>query len=662
MAESLSVEAVNQMRVAMGMKPIPVPGAPEGPTFKSKDAGPEEDIGSTYETREAAADDNWAKLQAEQKAKEDRQKKKEQIKKARDAAERNKKFTGKGLADVEEDVDTMSWLKSQSKRVKRLEKEQKEAEEREAAKKKAEYTAADLAGVKVGHELGEFDAGSEQILVLKDAEIGEEEEDDELENVDLRDKEKLNERLESKKRKPVYNPNDVDENGEKSLLSQYDDVDGKKPTRFTLDGQGSTVEALSRKEDAEERSKGLLISLDMLKEDKPVSDYKDISEIKIRKPKKGKKSKSTRKRAADDDDIFPVAAEADAMDVDTGATNGVAPKKKRTLDDTTFDDDEDLQAELARQRREALKKRKKTRPEDLAKQMREEEEATMDGIIDSVEQDDGGLIIDETTEFVQNLRPAHEEEEEAKERKRKSSVPASHTPPGEPDVEGDTDMQESYGAAQDAEDAAERAQRATSSVAPDEATTTGLEAEGTLNQGVAGTLNMLRQRGLIKETHASETQGSFEDRQKFLRERQKREEEAERKARLQRERDRTSGRLDRMSAREREDYARANNTNREQAESRQLADMFNREYKPTVDLKYIDEFGRSMDQKEAFKHLSHQFHGKGSGKQKHEKRLKKIEDEKKREAMSTLDSSQHGSSSAMGDKAKRSKQAGVRLQ
>ncbi|KAE9966903.1 hypothetical protein BLS_001239 [Venturia inaequalis] len=659
MTDALSLEAVNQMRVAMGMKPIPIPGAPEGPTFKSKDAAPEEDIGSTYETREAAADDNWAKLQAEQKAKEDRQKKKEQIKKARDAAERNKKFAGKGLGEVDEEEDTMSWLKKQNRRVSKIEKEQKEAEEREAAKKKAEYTAADLAGVKVGHELGEFDAGAEQILVLKDAEIGgEEDEDDELENVDLRDKEKLDARLESKKRKPVYNPNDMDENGEKSLLSQYDDIDGKKRTRFTLDGQGSTVEALSKKDDAEERSKGILISLDMLKDDKPISDYKDMSQIKIRKPKKDKKKKSTRKRVSEevDDDVPPVD---EAMDVDDAP---VAPKKKRAVDTTDLNDDEDLRVELARQRRDALKKRKKTRPEDLAKQIREEEASTMDGIIDSVEKDDGGLIIDETTEFVQNLRPADEDDEDAKERKHNSSVPASNTPPGQPDKEGDTDMQESYGAAQEAEDAAERAKRAVSSVAPDEATTTGLEAEGTLDQGVAGTLNMLRQRGLIKESHASATQGSFEDRQKFLRERQKREEDAERRARLQREKDRNSGRLDRMSAREREDYARQNNTHREQAESRQLADMFNKEYKPTVELKYTDEFGRSMDQKEAFKHLSHQFHGKGSGKQKHEKRLKKIDDEKKKMAMSSLDSSQHASSTAMGDKAKRSKQAGVRLQ
>ena len=93
-----------------------------------------------------------------------------------------------------------------------------------------------------------------------------------------------------------------------------------------------------------------------------------------------------------------------------------------------------------------------------------------------------------------------------------------------------------------------------------------------------------------------------------------------------------------------------------------MTEIFAREYKPDVQLKYVDEFGRSMNQKEAFKHLSHQFHGKGSGKQKTEKHLKKIEDDKKREAQSALDSSQAtGMNNAMGTTQKKNRQAGVRL-
>jgi len=93
-----------------------------------------------------------------------------------------------------------------------------------------------------------------------------------------------------------------------------------------------------------------------------------------------------------------------------------------------------------------------------------------------------------------------------------------------------------------------------------------------------------------------------------------------------------------------------------------LAEHFNKEYKPNVELKYIDDHGRSMNQKEAFKHLSHQFHGKGSGKQKTEKKLKKIEDEKVREGRSMLDGSGTvGMTGVVGQQLKKQKQAGVRL-
>ena len=97
--------------------------------------------------------------------------------------------------------------------------------------------------------------------------------------------------------------------------------------------------------------------------------------------------------------------------------------------------------------------------------------------------------------------------------------------------------------------------------------------------------------------------------------------------------------------------------------SKLLAEKFNKEYKPDVKLRYNDEYGREMNQKEAFKHLSHMFHGKGSGKQKTEKRLKKIEDEKKSQAKGILNVGEEGGfSNVQGREGKRQKTAGVRLQ
>ncbi len=48
-------------------------------------------------------------------------------------------------------------------------------------------------------------------------------------------------------------------------------------------------------------------------------------------------------------------------------------------------------------------------------------------------------------------------------------------------------------------------------------------------------------------------------------------------------------------------------------------------YKPDVKIDYVDESGRNLNPKEAFRQLSHRFHGKGSGKRKQEKRAKKLE-------------------------------------
>ncbi|KAI9869463.1 MAG: hypothetical protein M1813_000252 [Trichoglossum hirsutum] len=691
MVDSISIEETNKIRVALGLKPLPVPGV--GPSFKDSDANrsssDDEDQGSTLESRQGAAVDNWRKLQEEKEAKAKREARLEVTKKLRDTSRRFTKLEGKGLGDADEntELDTKTWLLQQKKRQRKLAKKmEKELAEREQ-ETLAEHKAEDLAGVRVAHELADFEAGTEQVLTLKDTTIEDnEEEGDELENLELKEKETLNEKLELKKKRPVYNPNDIDEDAPTSILHQYDEeIDGKKQKRFTLDGRGSTAEErAAMREDVKERLKAKPISLDILSRflvvpvrlqtflteagENPTSDYLDASEAKIRKPKK--KAKSTRKKAVDIDDVFSVTEATDgaqpngeAMEVDSNnpLTAPVA-SKKRPFEDVSFVDDDDLQASLARQRRDALKRRRHLKPDDIAKQLLEEASATPGSGTNGIESDqeeDVGLIIDETSEFVANLQKPTIPDRRRQSTSREPTAMADSPPSA--DDEGDIDMDRSYNDIED-EDLDARLKRESTTPGSMDVTSTGLEAEATLNKGVGSTLAMLSQRGLIQHSDSGDLNTLHRERQRFLAEKQHREAEAEKKARLQRERDRTSGKLDRMSAREREEHARWENKHRDQAESRQMADIFNREYKPDVELKYVDEFGRSMNQKEAFKHLSHQFHGKGSGKQKTEKRLKKIEDEKKREAMSSLDSSQStGMNSAMGATARKNRQAGVRL-
>src|SRR5277367_2505978 len=177
MADAISIEETNRLRISLGMKPLPVPGA-SGPVFKAAST-PEEEAESTLESRQAEGYDNYRKLREAEEARRKRDAKAEAIKKARDAAKRFSKLEGKGLgeADDDDDLDAKSWLIKQKKRQKEIEKARKKgqelAEAEAAAAAAVEYTAKDLAGVKVGHELETFQEGEEQVLVLKDTTIDE---------------------------------------------------------------------------------------------------------------------------------------------------------------------------------------------------------------------------------------------------------------------------------------------------------------------------------------------------------------------------------------------------------------------------------------------------------------------------------------------------------
>ncbi|KAJ5164530.1 uncharacterized protein N7500_006360 [Penicillium coprophilum] len=672
MADALSIEQNNKIRVALGLKPLPVPGA--GPEFREDDSesGEEEEPASTIETRQAESYDNWQKLQDAAEAKRKREEKNAAIKRARDIAQRNLQLQGSTLGEAnDEELDTKAWLAQTKKRQKKIEKvraqrlaEELEERERLAA---AEYTAADLAGIKVGHSAGAFEGGEDHILTLKDAAVDDDEEDDELQNLDLVEKERTEEKLELKKKKPVYDPTAENQ----GILSQYDDeIEGKKRKRFTLDAKGSTEEREAKRQEVSNQLRKNIISLDFEPE-VPSSDYMDISEVKIKKPKK-KKAKATKQRTLmDDDEITPAADSIDtqgssAMDIDSNGGVSVPARRKPVNEDVSFVDDDDLQASLALQRRAAFKKRKKISPEELAKQLREEETQTPMEIENSDnEGEEPGLVIDETSEFVSNLHKPTLLAQDEKHIRSVTKEPESPSaePEGEREGEGVEIDMDRYGDVEDEEELAARIKRDQESAAePPQLTGTGLEEESSLDQGLAATLSMLKSRGLVKDNDGSSKNALMRDRQRFLAEKMNRESETERRARQQRERDRTSGKLERMSAREREEHARWENKQRDQQEARHMAEVFNREYKPDVQLRYVDEFGRNMNQKEAFKQLSHQFHGKGSGKMKTEKRLKKIEDEKKLESMSTLDGSQNtGMNTVMDTAARKNRQAGVRM-
>jgi U4/U6.U5 tri-snRNP-associated protein 1 len=68
-----------------------------------------------------------------------------------------------------------------------------------------------------------------------------------------------------------------------------------------------------------------------------------------------------------------------------------------------------------------------------------------------------------------------------------------------------------------------------------------------------------------------------------------------------------------------------------------LHDVDIRDPAPKIRLDHVDEYGRKLTPKEAFRQMSHKFHGKKPGKNKQEKRIKQIKEEMKRKGMSAVD-------------------------
>jgi len=150
-----------------------------------------------------------------------------------------------------EDQGAAAWIQRTKEQASRIEKEMEEIEQqslknsaRENNNKHAKYGSRDLAGLTVKHDLKEVlqHADEDLVLTLADepilkrdegkSEYEINEEGNQLENVMLSERQRIQENLDRKKKKPTYNALD---DTKKNILSQYDEPE-EKPV-FTL-GEG----------------------------------------------------------------------------------------------------------------------------------------------------------------------------------------------------------------------------------------------------------------------------------------------------------------------------------------------------------------------------------------------------------------------------------------
>ncbi|KAF9202964.1 hypothetical protein BGZ49_006924 [Haplosporangium sp. Z 27] len=640
---SASIAETNAIRAKLGLKPLK-----EGPETSSSQI----------------AEDNLKRQREEeaQKARDDAVKSK--IARARNKRELNKVVAGKGLGEASDDEadDVYKWTMKSRTKEKELQaaaaaRREKELQELDNVYQ-GEYDEDQLSGLRVGHDMSDFREGEERILTLKDSTILEnEEEGDELINIQLSEQQRLEKNLEnkSKKNRPVYSGFDDDEfvlGKKKNILSQYDEVLGtesgndgfvigkvNRPQRGAESSNGSLQDngGLSAKEIMNQKLKESAIALTYNKTQQAQDYYtKDEAEITFKKSKKKKKSRSKKTENWDDEEN----QDENAMEVEK--------PEPVDISELNFVDDEDLQASLSKARRLATKKTIKTlTPEQIAKTLAESK--AMD--VDDDHTQKGGLVISDVSEFVSNLSssavqiPSARPAQAAKAKEQNTEDIGTSTPTVE---EGVKDRDEDD---QDQIDNSRSRTRAESEDVEDEdvamnGSTTEehsitdkiLDDEPLVSRGLGSTLALLKQKGAYEmgSSEQAERAKIQTDRAKWLDDKRRREAKMARELLRDKARDKERSKDKNYSIRDRERDREYENQRRDQ----QVLDEHEarmKNYKPDIKLEYIDERGNRLNTKEAFRQLSHAFHGKTSGKMKTEKRMKKLEDEKRLLGMSSTD-------------------------
>ncbi|KAG2210347.1 hypothetical protein INT47_003332 [Mucor saturninus] len=641
MAESISVEETNALREKLGLPPLAIAGSAEDAADPDKDA---------Y--------DNYQRMKQERdKAAKDEEIKKN-IEKSKNRKRNLAKLQGKGLGEASDEEDSaLNWIKKSRKRERDL-AARREQELEEMDDSYQTYDATHLKGLKVSHAMSEFEEGGETILTLKDRNIlGEEDEDvDELTNVNIEDRERLKKNLDAKKQKPGYNPYDDDQfNGSKpSILPQYEDEE--EEGGFVIGRAGTikpVIEAVDEKT-VSQKLKEQSLSYEKMQE---IKDYYTQEEVNatFKKPK-NKKKKKTRRKANDEDDINVSTTVDDS-------TPAAAPRSRTIDPDANFVDDDDLQEALARARRVANKEKnklfKKMTPEEIAKQIREEESSKMDE-----DEEEGGLVLSETTEFINAVgsniptfapketvaptpvKPVAVEVKEDVTRHVKIEDVPEDTPMEDPVEEKDEIM----------EDIEEEKVK--------EAAEVPMVEEPLVSSGLAATLSLLNQKGIIAKPTEDQIKRDKIAAEQIRWQNEQRKREHQRELEEKREKERRKGGdkgKDRNSDRVREaEREREREKEREDAQRMREYELAMQNYKPEVNLEYTDDNGRIMKTSEAFRYMSHKFHGKTSGKTKTEKRMQKIEEERKLNMMSSTDTP-HNLASALLERQQRTGAAHVVL-
>ncbi|KAJ8753654.1 hypothetical protein K2173_026330 [Erythroxylum novogranatense] len=485
-----------------------------------------------------------------------------------------------------------------------------------------------LAGVKVLHGLEKVIEGGAVVLTLKDQNIlagGDINEDvDMLENVEIGEQKRRDEAYKAAKKKTgIYDDkfND-DPASEKKLLPQYDDSTAEEGV--TLDGSGHfSGEAEKKLEELRRRLQGSSTSYhseDLSSSVKISSDYYTQEEmLKFNKPKKKKSLRKKEKLDLDALEAEAVAAGYGAGDLGSrkdGTRQAVREEQERSaaelrnsayqlalakadeaskslrLEQTQSakleedenmvfaDDDEDLVKSLERTRKLALQKQAAKASGPHAVALLASTAASNQPMNDQNptmgETQENTVVFTEMDEFVWGLQLDEEAHKPESEDVFKDEDEAAG--------DSDQEMKDEAGGWMEVKDTSKDespVDEDKEDIVPDETI-----HEAAVGRGLSGALKLLKERGTLKET--VEWGGRNMDKKKSK-------------------------------------LVGIVNNNPQ-------SDRFK-----DIRIERTDEFGRILTPKEAFRQLSHKFHGKGPGKMKQEKRMKQYLEELKLKQMKNTD-------------------------
>lgn len=610
--EELSIEETNKLRLSLGLKPIPV-----GENFV---ASREENEVKNFERHQSEIRD---------KERDDEIKQRIDTAKARNLTRKRLATAKTLLSEDDKDGSTEDWLN-------------KLGQPKAPAKRQKIQTdeSIETNGLRVGHNSKELSTlKNNEILTLKDIDVlGEE--GDELTNEALVRDARFKKELQDK-----IGAESVKNNGRNARGFQMEeDNNENNEDDDNMMITDATIKLLSKDHAGKDKSTDMESSKGHVKisnlfsdieasELQPASDYsKPKKPIKMKKLKK-KTSQNSRNKTDD-------AKEEDEI-------TSIKPVELEMLDPAELlADDAELNSVLTMKRKLKQKNRKHMTPEQIAQEVklfrRWDEEKNLDDV-SFAQKGNGEIVFDDTSDFLNSLNV--NVLENTGDVKSNSNVKDEPEIKSEPKIKlehenllannNPVEMEASDSASVKKEDEAVNHEENTNSPS--------------FNGGLASTLKFLQSRQILQKQTDDEYEKAKQQRE-ALKQAELLKLKISIESRMLREyleADKSYMNLPREEREEifeshldqvlKEKNIVSNITNSHRGARKPNKPSINENldtYNPDVKLSYRDESGTELNTKEAFKYLSHKFHGVGPGKGKIDKKLKKIQQQRDKNSSS----------------------------